>query len=849
MSKWLFKTNSLVFPGRLPGFNPNHLASGGIIKGTGLSWISKGANGQNLLNGAKGTVVGTAANIVGKIFSPLGMTTGFVAANTNSLSYSGNTTTNNTSATFAAMFYTPTLTTGPYITNSSGSSGIGAGVSSAGALINSNFGQGGSGGAATIVVNTPYFAIWSISPSNINYLTLNLNNGKVTTQSVANSVVPTAPNGTYQIGSNSGDADFSTVNIAAAMFSPNYLSIAQMRQWAQDPWAFWYPHTQLETLDWIDSPNLGLPHNQYDWPLPKAPLQPERTIAQNFLLPYPTPPLVPLPFDYPLNPGPPRPDGTFIAGPIPPTVAQAPFNQYDWALPRANALPVQSWTAQFPLALIGKDALPHNQYDWPLPRSQPTPGPTITQSFPLALIGQDKLPALNRDWPLPQRPAMPGFTWTWQYNANLIGKDVLPRNQYDWPLPTAQRRPDATWSFFFQPPTSTTQPFNQYDWPLPRTAAALPFTWTWQYNANLIGQDALPHNQYNWPLPNAPTRPDATYIFTPPTPGFLLAPFRQQDWPLTRSAPLLPFGQASGFPLALLGQDALPFRQQDWPNPRLAFRPDGTWLFTPIPPTGVVQAPFNQYDWPLPRTSAVLPYTWSWSSVGLIGLDVLPFRQQDWPNPRAFARPDAPYIFTPPTPGFLLAPFRQQDWPLPRAVPLLPFGQASSFPLTLIGQDLLPFNQFDWPLGRVAFRPDGTFILSPNPPSAQLYPFNQYDWPLPRTYALPPASWTVQFPLVLSGQDALPFRQQDWPLTRIPAPIAFGLAASFPLVLIGLDALPFRQQDWPNPQVAPRPFFSLTWNTILLLPPTPPVVGQVVHVPHFFTTMGRFIGSPSNPSS
>jgi hypothetical protein len=763
MAGWLLKPNSLVLPGRLPGFNPNHLASSGLHKGTGLSWISKGANGQNLLNGAKGTVVGTAANIVGKIFSPLGMTTGFVAANTNALSYSGNTTTNNTSATFAAMFYTTTLTLGPIVTNSSTSSGVGAGFSTTGALNTWNFSKGeNTDGTITIAVNTPYFVIWSISPATVNFLTLNLTNGKITTQTLANSIVPTAPNGTYQIGANSGDADFPTVNIAAAMFSPIYLSIAQMRQWAQDPWAFWYPHTQLETLDWIDSPNLlGLPYNQYDWPLPQSPVRLEQTIAQNFLLPYRTPPLVPLPFDYPLNPGPPRPDGTFIAGPIPPTVVQAPFNQYDWALPKAALQPAQSWTAQFPLTLIGQDALPHNQYDWPLPKVAPPPGPTIAFSFPRPLIGQDNLPALNRDWPLPQRPPTPSFTWTWQYNANLIGKDVLPRNQYDWPLPTQQRRPDATWSFFFQPPASTTQPFNQYDWPLPRIAPALPFTWTWQYNLNLIGQDALPHNQYDWPLPQVQGRPDAT------------------------------------------------------------------WSFFLKPTAVVVALPFNQYDWALPRSAQPLPYSWAWSTVSLIGMDVLPFRQSDWPPPRSPYRPDATYIFAPPTPGFLLAPFRQQDWPLTARAPLLPSGQASGFPPTLVGQDKLPFNQYDWPLPSIYARRDGTYVQFIIP-SVSVFPFNQYDWPLPRTSALPPFSWTAQFPSVLIGKDALPHNQYDWPLTRTPAPIAFNLTASFNLNLIGQDVLPHNQYDWPLPRGPSYPLIPVPTGNINLF--QPPIIVSVAKI-------------------
>jgi hypothetical protein len=245
MAGQLFKTNPLIFPGRLPGFNPNHLASRGLVKGTGLSWVSRGANGTNLLNGAKGTVVGTATNIVSNYDGIIGRSTGFTSANHNALNYSGNATTNNTSLTFAAVFKTPALIVSDLITNSSASSGIAANLTATGQLsiaytsVNSV-----NWGSNVISINTPYFAIWSVSVATINWLLLNLNTGKILTVSVANTNTPVAPNGTFGIGANSGDADWSTSNIAAAMIGPSFLSIAQMRQWAQDPWAFWYPRTQ-----------------------------------------------------------------------------------------------------------------------------------------------------------------------------------------------------------------------------------------------------------------------------------------------------------------------------------------------------------------------------------------------------------------------------------------------------------------------------------------------------------------------------------------------------------------------------------------------------------------------------
>lgn len=50
-----------------------------------------------------------------------------------------------------------------------------------------------------------------------------------------------APNGTYGIGNNVGSSREFNGFIAAAMVGADYLAIPQLLQWAENPWAFWYP--------------------------------------------------------------------------------------------------------------------------------------------------------------------------------------------------------------------------------------------------------------------------------------------------------------------------------------------------------------------------------------------------------------------------------------------------------------------------------------------------------------------------------------------------------------------------------------------------------------------------------
>jgi hypothetical protein len=103
---------------------------------------------------------------------------------------------------------------------------------------------GGTGVVCTLpalAANTSYFiALSGVSATGFNVAYTNLSTGQMFSQFVS-SVSPTSLNGTLTVG-NIGALDrFFNGSVAAAMYSNSFMSLAQLNQWAADPWSFWYP--------------------------------------------------------------------------------------------------------------------------------------------------------------------------------------------------------------------------------------------------------------------------------------------------------------------------------------------------------------------------------------------------------------------------------------------------------------------------------------------------------------------------------------------------------------------------------------------------------------------------------
>jgi len=300
-----------------------------------------------------------------------------------------------------------------------------------------------------------------------------------------------------------------------------------------------------------------------------------------------------------------------------------PVVQSDWPLPQAPARLDQFWSETFQQTPPPADTTHILRAIWRSLPDQP-PLPLQQQSaFPNYLVLQPPTVTYiirQSDWPVPRAPQLGAFTWTWSYNLNLIGQDKLPAGEQVSDRPTLPVPPAQTWAV--------------------------------SYNLSLIGQDKLPSGEQLTELPPRDfarlfqTWINAVSLALVTAPPNVFAQARQQDWPLPRGTePDWRRSWEFSYNKNLIGQDQLPFRQTDWPLTRSAVDRAGEWIQQTALVLTAVQRPVVQSDWPNPiqpfrdQTPAwVLPL-----NIGLLApqplLPPLFMRNQDWPNATAPAYP------------------------------------------------------------------------------------------------------------------------------------------------------------------------------------------------------------------
>jgi len=419
-----------------------------------------------------------------------------------------------------------------------------------------------------------------------------------------------------------------------------------------------------------------------------------------------------------------------------------------------------SWDWDLGYILQGQDAMAAGAQRTELPpRALPRARDyTITASFPLSLIGNDSMAAGEQALELPPKAIPRQRDYTWVQSASLPVFQEIPQGQR---IATAEL-----------PPRSA--------------ARSRDYTQTASFPLSLIGQDQLPAGQQlgvNAP----PGRPRAISLSET---GVNLTAL------LTATAAVLPNGlstaltelppratprardytQAIGFPPELVGQDALTASRgvQELPPRGYARERDYTYLesfalqvfqelpcgqrVTDLPPRGVPRARDYSFE--------------SFIFADLIGQDAMAAGDQLSGNAPA-GRPRAPSL---PEPGInttivltastpTLPPGAQvSDSNVPRAPKRASeYGQATGFPLELIGKDQLPAGHStdattNPPRGAARSR-DYTWLQS-----LPLYIFDQQ--PPGRSTdatALPPRgpqrardySYLFSYPQVLVGQDAM----------------------------------------------------------------------------------------------
>lgn len=256
-----FKINPLAPAGRSAGFDPTHFAS----KGCFWSVVSTGASAVNLCKPSpRPTAQVSAPTRV--IDGNLGLASKFTGVSSNGLSFTGGAGARVDLAFTYACFYRPaTIASNTSIVSNST-------TVNSGSLLSYNTGNAclilGSELVApmlsgiNLVVGVPYFIIASATGPSAststwthNWFVQRLDTGKILTATGTSSQSWAASNGNMIFGganSSQGNLD-ADGNLAAAMYSNVFTSIPQMQQWAQDPWAFWYPRT----LDLVDMLSTG----------------------------------------------------------------------------------------------------------------------------------------------------------------------------------------------------------------------------------------------------------------------------------------------------------------------------------------------------------------------------------------------------------------------------------------------------------------------------------------------------------------------------------------------------------------------------------------------------------------
>lgn len=227
--------NPLGFPGGvLPGVDWSHPAARGVVSGHGFSGTALGSGLVNLLGGKLGAIGSGGPTL--SLNGSIGPCATF--GTTDDYTYSGQSTANDSTGTFAAILVVNAqVGTQAIFRNSNATTGVEFRISTTGLSI---AGPGGSlaAGASLGSVSTgvPYFGAFSFTgTSALAALLLRMDTGVIKTATGAPTGSPVAPNGTYRIGLNSQSS------IAAVMFSTSFLQLPQLLAWAADPWAFWYP--------------------------------------------------------------------------------------------------------------------------------------------------------------------------------------------------------------------------------------------------------------------------------------------------------------------------------------------------------------------------------------------------------------------------------------------------------------------------------------------------------------------------------------------------------------------------------------------------------------------------------
>jgi hypothetical protein len=251
MRPLIYPSNPLAFPGGAPGFDPTHPMAHGIVPGHGFSGVAQGANFIDLLSGQVGAPTLTSA----KNYGPIGPSV-LLNSSTSTVAFSGQPLATDTLVTIGTIaiissvsgkqvFFCatgPTVQTGQWLLAHDATGGNGVYVAAIGSAdINSGINLSSS---------VPYFIAASANLSGVaNFVVVNLATGAIRFSSVAGSTQSGGVGtGTYYIGAYQATGYELGGYEASIMYAPVFHCPADLGQWAQRPWGFWYPPTAAQLL-------------------------------------------------------------------------------------------------------------------------------------------------------------------------------------------------------------------------------------------------------------------------------------------------------------------------------------------------------------------------------------------------------------------------------------------------------------------------------------------------------------------------------------------------------------------------------------------------------------------------
>lgn len=238
--------NRIAFPGGNPGFDQSHPAAAG----TRVSAVASPTGNLTVLNRAVVTSAPTITGTVTNKVSSIGPVINATAASGNYISCN----TVNPGATpvsvTVGLIVRPTASTSSRWFRFNSTSALDANeVLTLSLVPNLNTGGTNFSSGITLTVGTPYFvAVSMFSNNTINWVIRDLSTGDIftSTASIPAGTVTTSGTGTF-FGGTGNVGSFA--DCAAFTYAlNNYLSLPQLRQWAQAPWDFWYPPTAQQLI-------------------------------------------------------------------------------------------------------------------------------------------------------------------------------------------------------------------------------------------------------------------------------------------------------------------------------------------------------------------------------------------------------------------------------------------------------------------------------------------------------------------------------------------------------------------------------------------------------------------------